>query len=377
MPIYYLEVNIICIVILLMIMEKIHDENKTLRTFNTYKKLLISIIVFSTFDLIAGVFKGTMFPISKIILLISNTLYFFFGVLNAYYFNEYLGIRTEFIKDNKRKAIRVFPVIIVSVLLILNLLFKNLFYLDEYNLYHRGGMLFLYYVISYSYFISVIINLFSTWKTEKISHQELKRLMVFVFIPVLSLIVQIFNYGIALIGVGFTISVLMIFLDGEKNNSTIDELTGVNNRRAFNIFGNKLFNDKNDGMFLMLMDANDFKKINDVYGHLVGDKALIDIANMLKVAIKNTKKDYFLARMGGDEFIIVGNCDNETTIKELITNIKKEETRVNSNHNPYRISMSIGYAIKNDNHHTLANLIMDADAKMYLNKKEFKKLPNL
>lgn len=196
-------------------------------------------------------------------------------------------------------------------------------------------------MISYSYFISVIINLFSTWKTEKISHQELKRLMVFALIPVLSLVVQIFNYGITLIGVGFTISVLMIFLDSEKNNSTIDELTGVNNRRAFNIFGNKLFNDKNDGMFLMLMDANDFKKINDVYGHLVGDKALIDIANMLKTAIKNTKKDYFLARLGGDEFIIVGNCENETTIKELITNIKKEETRVNSNHNPYRISMSI------------------------------------
>lgn len=84
--------------------------------------------------------------------------------------------------------------------------------------------------------------------------------MVFALIPVLSLVVQIFNYGITLIGIGFTISVLMIFLDGEKNNSTIDELTGVNNRRAFNIFGNKLFNDKNDGMFLMLMDANDFKK---------------------------------------------------------------------------------------------------------------------
>lgn len=45
-----------------------------------------------------------------------------------------------------------------------------------------------------------------------------------------------------------------------KKNSTMDELTGANNRRAFNIFGNKLFNDKNDGMFLMLMDANDFKK---------------------------------------------------------------------------------------------------------------------
>lgn len=61
MPIYYLEVNIICIAILLMIMEKIHDENKTLRTFNAYKKLLISIIVFSTFDLIAGFLKERCF----------------------------------------------------------------------------------------------------------------------------------------------------------------------------------------------------------------------------------------------------------------------------------------------------------------------------
>lgn len=40
--------------------------------------------------------------------------------------------------------------------------------------------------------------------------------MVFALIPVLSLVVQIFNYGITLIGIGFTISVLMIFLDGEK-----------------------------------------------------------------------------------------------------------------------------------------------------------------
>ena len=372
-PIYYLEVNIICILILLMIMEKIRDENKVLKTYSIYRKLLISIILFSTSDLLAGVFRGTMFPVSKFILLLSNSLYFLFGILNAYYFNEYLGVRTEFIQENKGKFFRALPVLIVIIMLIVNLFIKNIFFIDEFNLYHRGNMLFLYYVISYSYFINVIVNFIMTWKKERRSQQELKRLSIFALLPVMALVIQIFNYGITLIGVGFTISVLMIFLDGEKNNSTIDELTGINNRRAFNISANKLFAVDNSAMFLMLMDANDFKKINDEYGHLMGDKALVDIAHMLKAAIKGTKKNYFLARFGGDEFIIVGRYDNEGTIKELIDSIKREESLINNSDKPYKITMSIGYAVKNDSHLSVADLISEADEAMYANKKQIKK----
>ncbi len=372
-PIYYLEVNIICILILLMIMEKVRDENKTSKTYNIYLKLLISITLFLVCDLLAGVFIETMFLVSKFILLLSNSLYFLFGVLNVYYFNEYLGVRTEFIQDSKGKLFRVWPVLIVIIMLIVNLFAKNIFFIDEFNLYHQGKMLFLYYVISYSYFIDIIVNFVTTWKKEKRSQQELKKLVILALLPLIALIVQIFNHRTTLIGVGFTISVLMIFLDGVKNNSTIDELTGINNRRAFNISANKLFSDNNNVMFLMLADVNDFKKINDEYGHLMGDRALVDIAFMLKMAIKETKKNYFLARFGGDEFIIVGKYDNEDTIKELIDSIKKEEGLINNSNKSYKITMSIGYAIKNNSHLSVDDLISEADAAMYANKKEIKK----
>lgn len=372
-PIYYLEVNIICILILLMIMEKVRDENKTSKTYNIYLKLLISITLFLVCDLLAGVFIETMFLVSKFILLLSNSLYFLFGVLNVYYFNEYLGVRTEFIQDGKVKLFRVLPVLIVIIMLIVNLFVKNIFFIDEFNLYHQGKMLFLYYVISYSYFIDIIVNFVTTWKKEKRSQQELKKLVILALLPLIALIVQIFNHRTTLIGVGFTISVLMIFLDGVKNNSTIDELTGINNRRAFNISANKLFSDNNNVMFLMLADVNDFKKINDEYGHLMGDRALVDIAFMLKMAIKETKKNYFLARFGGDEFIIVGKYDNEDTIKELIDSIKKEEGLINNNNKSYKITMSIGYAIKNNSHLSVDDLISEADAAMYANKKQIKK----
>lgn len=372
-PIYYLEVNIICILILLMIMEKVRDENKTSKTYNIYLKLLISITLFLVCDLLAGVFIETMFLVSKFILLLSNSLYFLFGVLNVYYFNEYLGVRTEFIQDRKGKLFRVLPVLIVIIMLVVNLFVKNIFFIDEFNLYHQRKMLFLYYVISYSYFIGVIVNFVTTWKKEKRSQQELKKLVILALLPLIALIVQIFNHRTTLIGVGFTISVLMIFLDSVKSNSTIDELTGINNRRAFNISANKLFSDNNNVMFLMLADVNDFKKINDEYGHLMGDRALVDIAFMLKMAIKETKKNYFLARFGGDEFIIVGKYDNEDTIKELIDSIKKEEGLINNSNKSYKITMSIGYAIKNNSHLSVDDLISEADAAMYANKKEIKK----
>lgn len=372
-PIYYLEVNIICILILLMIMEKVRDENKALKTYNIYLKLLISITLFLACDLLVGIFIGTMFPVSKFILLLSNSLYFLFGVLNVYYFNEYLGVRTEFIQDSKGKVVRVLPVLIVIIMLVVNLFVKNIFFIDEFNLYHQGKMLFLYYVISYSYFINVIVNFVTTWKKEKQSQQEFKKLVIWALLPLVALIIQIFNHRTTLIGVGFTISVLTIFLDGVKNNSTIDELTGINNRRAFNISANKLFSDNNNVMFLMLADVNDFKKINDEYGHLMGDRALVDIAFMLKMAIKKTKKNYFLARFGGDEFIIVGKYDNEDTIKELIDSIKKEEDLINNSNKSYKITMSIGYAIKNNSHLSVDDLISEADATMYANKKQVKK----
>lgn len=372
-PIYYLEVNIICILILLMIMEKVRDENKTSKTYNIYLKLLISITLFLVCDLLAVVFIETMFLVSKFILLLSNSLYFLFGALNVYYFNEYLGVRTEFIQDSKGKLFRALPVLIVIIMLVVNLFVKNIFFIDEFDLYHQGKMLFLYYVISYFYFIDVIVNFVTTWKKEKRSQQELKKLVILALLPLIALIVQILNHRTTLIGVGFTISVLMIFLDGVKSNSTIDELTGINNRRAFNISANKLFSDNNNVMFLMLADVNDFKKINDEYGHLMGDRALVDIAFVLKMAIKETKKNYFLARFGGDEFIIVGKYDNEDTIKELIDSIKKEEGLINNSNKSYKITMSIGYAIKNNSHLSVDDLINEADATMYANKKQIKK----
>ena len=77
-----------------------------------------------------------------------------------------------------------------------------------------------------------------------------------------------------------------------------DYLTGLYNRRTFQEKFNEVHEKKNYPMTLLMLDLNGLKLINDAFGHLKGDEALIGVSNVLKEQFK----DHFVARIGGDEF---------------------------------------------------------------------------
>lgn len=99
----------------------------------------------------------------------------------------------------------------------------------------------------------------------------------------------------------------------------------------------KSFNsdDSTKNLYLMMLDVDDFKKINDIFGHLEGDFALKLVADSLKKVAADTS--CFISRLGGDEFVVV--CEKE-----------------NDSHNA-----------------TVADLLKSADESMYQNKKSHKK----
>ncbi|PKM56136.1 MAG: hypothetical protein CVV00_01105 [Firmicutes bacterium HGW-Firmicutes-5] len=92
-----------------------------------------------------------------------------------------------------------------------------------------------------------------------------------------------------------------------------DELTQVNNRAY--IFEKYRHSIETDQHFVSLMvDLDNFKNVNDLYGHQMGDRLLRDIGNLLK---KHFKEDGHIARYGGDEFIIMLHLDLETVAQRL------------------------------------------------------------
>ena len=148
------------------------------------------------------------------------------------------------------------------------------------------------------------------------------------------------------------------------NESRTDELTQINNRYALYDYFSQEKNKTNK--VLALFDIDDFKNINDEYGHVTGDQVLKKVAELTS----NTLKDSFVCRYGGEEFVVVTNKDKGfEKLEELRKVIEKEIIEYEGE--KINITITIGVAIfaKDMN---LAHWVELADRKMYTGKKSGK-----
>lgn len=154
--------------------------------------------------------------------------------------------------------------------------------------------------------------------------------------------------------------------------STTDDLTGLYNRRGFFLMAEQQLRTSNrekEGRFLLFADFNYLKSINDTFGHTTGDRALIDAANILKESFREPD---IIARIGGDEFVILGKETHEANITTLTTRLKMNLDAYNSqSDNGYKISLSTGLARYDPQHpRSIDELLSEADTSMYVNKKK-------
>lgn len=141
-----------------------------------------------------------------------------------------------------------------------------------------------------------------------------------------------------------------------------DTLTGIaNRRRVYQLLEKSL--SKNVPFTVIFFDIDYFKKINDVYGHVVGDKVLIDIALITKEMLKDT--DHF-GRWGGEEFIILSFMKDKIQAEELAENIRKRiETFQFVEVDKVTSSFGVSTSHKHD---TTESLIKRVDQALYLAK---------
>jgi diguanylate cyclase (GGDEF)-like protein len=148
------------------------------------------------------------------------------------------------------------------------------------------------------------------------------------------------------------------------NDSRTDELTQISNRYGlYDYFDQDL---RKESRVLALFDIDDFKKINDVYGHVAGDIALRKVAEIATTVLD----DAFVCRYGGEEFIIVlTNTDKKNAFKRLEEfRIKIAETFFECEGVNIKLTITIGAVAYRDNL-TLEKWVDLADEKMYSGKK--------
>ncbi|MCM8764178.1 MAG: sensor domain-containing diguanylate cyclase [Candidatus Omnitrophica bacterium] len=157
--------------------------------------------------------------------------------------------------------------------------------------------------------------------------------------------------------------------------SVTDPLTGLYNRRGFFLLAEqqlKIAERINQHMTLFYIDLDDFKSINDVFGHQEGDIALIKTAEVLKTTFRQAD---IIGRVGGDEFITLVIQDSPVDIDSILQRVQVGFDTENSKIKGYKLLPSIGFALyKPGQKLTIDNLISIADRMMYSNKRSRKKL---
>lgn len=157
-----------------------------------------------------------------------------------------------------------------------------------------------------------------------------------------------------------------------EENATIDMLTGIMNRREGEKTLEKqleLSNRLNIQLGICLFDIDHFKKVNDLHGHLIGDKVLKTIAEIVK---NNIRKSDFFYRWGGEEFVLTFPNTTPELLSGMAESIRVaiETYRWSDEFNFKTMTASFGLAIYPDQGLTLDTLILNADTAMYEAKKQ-------
>jgi diguanylate cyclase (GGDEF)-like protein len=152
----------------------------------------------------------------------------------------------------------------------------------------------------------------------------------------------------------------------------LDELTGLNNRRAFFDFGNRAVKQAvryNHPVAVIMMDIDHFKNINDNYGHSVGDEVLRNVA----ITLQNTIRVIDIAaRIGGEEFAIILPETDQDEASQLAERLRAniENTFIEHESRTLKITASFGISVSRTTDQTLESMLTLADDALYIAKKK-------
>lgn len=282
-----------------------------------------------------------------------------------------LYVQSQLFHDAKALKVLIIaygiPIAICAMLTLSTPLTNLMFYFDQNHIYHRGPWYPLLAVLS-------ILPLFTSAGSvlahrKRITRKSTLMFIVFSIVSLLSAVAQVLFYGLTVIWSSISIAILLTYTSVQNDQVFLDHLTGVFNRRQMDIHIADRVRLARQGRALscILLDINHFKAVNDSLGHVAGDDALKDASFILQSSIR---KGDFLARYGGDEFVILTDIDDEDALRMLLLRIHENTRQFNASElRPYRIRFSAGSAVyRPDSGWDAQEFISHVDSLMYQDK---------
>lgn len=268
-----IQVSLFAFIILLLIFINI---KRSYRYILFDQKLFLNLILITLFLLLADMARAfansKTTQLMKNINLISLILTYSLAPITSFTWAMYVDykIYENKLRLQKKFSILSFPLIINTLFIFLNLFpgrfYGTMFSINKQNIYSRGPYFYIVIGISYLYLLYTFVNILKN--KENLYKKDYYSLLIFIVPPLIGSIAQTIFYGINLTWINLTLSIFIIYMNIQNKQLSLDVLTGLYNRRKLNMYlDSTLYKNKTNIIGGIMIDLDDFKYINDTFGH--------------------------------------------------------------------------------------------------------------
>ena len=321
--------------------ESIHGDDRI------YDCMTIVTILGAAFETLSFVVNRQSFVGARFLNYLSSSISYLATAVIGFLWCLYVDLHIYKNHARYRRNVRfvAIPLLIELVCVLYNLLGNGfLFSVSADNVYSRGSFTVIGYLTVYLYFLYSIYLVY---------HSQEEGLNLD-FFPIFY----------------FMGPCVLVQMQSYSENISTDSLSGLYNRRYLDRILALKEHLTQKSVYGIMMDVNDFKQINDLYGHSMGNQAIRVMGNIL---LKSVPDGGISIRFAGDEFVVLLVCDDPNAVFETMTEINRRLDDLNrSGVEPFKLSVSMGQAKLDPS--DPETFLREMDERMYEEKRRYHQL---
>ena len=324
--------------------------------------MVFGVMLGCVMEMFSYTIDGKVFPGARLLNYIANTYLFTVNLLLPFTLLVYvdLGLYGDLSRIRKKYKPQITVCIVMLAATILNLFVPISYVITEQNTYVRRPFSYVYYFVILYYCISAI---FLTRRYEKENGAKTFFNVNMFLLPILiGAGLQFLFYGLSLAWLAASIGLMGLFMMQQNELAYLDALTDTYNRQYLSHILAAWIK-RGNGIAGAMLDMDDFKRINDRFGHSEGDSALQAVADILK---RSRVEHEWVFRFAGDEFIVLRMTRDPGDLTAYFDEVERRLAAYNSEGRPYKISLSYGTSYLDGA--DVDAFMKDMDEKMYAMK---------
>ncbi len=365
-PVFYQVYIVTFGIMLILLIRTLIDNEPHLTQYRLFQGIIIASMVAMGLELASWIWDGSPGANGRCLATAANFLLFICNLVPLMLWVLYIEFQIFHNQNRMKRVAGILGFLFLgnALLSILSLRYGWYFFIDDANVYHRGPWFWIAIALYFGLLAYAMILPLVQRKTipSRLRHP----LLLFSLPAIIGVLAQIMVYSLNLIWAGVALSMLVLYTSVQSQSLSTDYLTGLYNRRQLDAYLQHRIRTLHNGRWLaaLMIDINQFKSINDRFGHHVGDQAIESTAIILRKVFHHQD---FIARYAGDEFVVILELDGTADLNTILSRIDEQFSLFNTRADkPFKLSVSVGSALYDPKTCPDAEtLIKQADQAMY------------